>query len=437
LIITPDHLIKKYFPKPVENTRELYDSLELDQYGYSYASWIKDAEEYCLRKYFTEEDYKLLPGNETNYWINLRVFRTLLEASPSRIGDEIRSCVAELTNRVATDRTFARQLQDQIDQEAGIGKVVPKISKSLKAKYNETGQDAFEYSIQSDGRLYLDIISGFNFKPGQKIKEVLFSFRLEAEDKVPFHVIEVMLTLSDDYILSYRTIWSCKDESQKYGAILINRVIRVNLFEDTRKLIDNFDYIFVPSDLMTLEAELQQVIDMQAELIGEEVNTEELGQRILLRHNLNGQAYALAIKATIPKMLEYEKPGTDIETPFIDAVKRYWDYYILQTDPSRDINDDIDQMVQSRIPRVELAMLSANMLLNSQLCSKYFNRNYSNKQRQALFKDAAPRLIYTLAAAELDASVPSDRHMDQICNFIAEQVDMMKDILIETMQWPK
>ncbi|MGE5392015.1 MAG: hypothetical protein ACM3PE_13235 [Deltaproteobacteria bacterium] len=437
MIITPEHLIKKYFPEPVETTRKLYDRLDLDGYGYSYSAWVKDAEEYCLSKYFTEEDYKALEGEEQNYWISPRAFHTLLESSPSKIGDEIRACATEIANRVATDRAFARQLQDQIDHEAGLSKVVPKIPKSLKNKYNETGQDAFEYTIQSDGRLYLDIISGFNFKPGQKIGDVLFSLKMEVEENIPFHIIEVMIKLTNDDILSYRTVWSCKDEPQKYGAILINRIIRVNLFEDTRKLIDSFDYFFAPSDLIALEAELQKVIDMQVELIDKQVDTEGLGQKILKRHNLNGQAYALAIKEILPRILEYEKPDADIETAFIESVNRYWDHYILQPDPSRIIIDDIAQMVKARIPRVELAMISADMLLNSRLCSKYFNRNLTNKQRQALFKDAAPRLIYTLAEAGFDTSIPAGERIAHMSAFIAEQLDMMKEILVETRQWPK
>ena len=437
MIITPEHLIKKYFPQPVESTRELYDRLQLDELGYSYAAWLKDAEDYCLSKYFTEEDYQLITGDEKNYSISPRVFRTLLEASPSKIGDEIRSCVSEIAKRMATDRTFARQLQDQIDQESGVSPVVPKISKSLKAKYNESGQDAFEYSIQADGRLHLDIISGFNFKPGQKILDLFFSFRLEVENKVPFHLVEVMLNLSDGDVLSYRSVWSCQDEAQKYGAILINRLIRVNLFEDNRKLIDSFDYMFAPSDISALEAELQQVLETLPDPNDEPLDKEELGQRILKRHNLNGQAYALAIKQTIPKLMEYEKPGSDIETAFIHAVDQYWAYYIMQADPSKDTAEEMDQMVQTRIPRVELAMFSANILLNSQLCSKYFNRNFSSKQRQALFKDAAPRLIYTLAEAEFDPAVPADERIYHLSAFIAGQFDLMKEILEETRQWPK
>lgn len=437
MIITPEHIIKKHFPEPVETTQELYDRLELDGYGYSYAAWVKDAEEYCLRKYFTEDDYQALDGDEPNFRISSRVFRTLLEASPSKIGDEIRACVAELSKLAASDRGFARQLQDQLDQEAGIGKVVAKVPKALKAKYNDSGQDAFAYSVQSDGRLYLDIISGFNFKPGQRIKDLLFNFRLELENNVPFHIIEVMLTLTDDDILSYRSVWSCRDEAQKYGAILINPLIRVNLFEDTRKLIDSYDYIFTPSDLTALEAELHRVINLLSEPGQEAPNIEQLGQRVLQRHNRNGQAYALAIKQTLPAIMEFEKPGADVEIAFINAVNRYGDYYIVQTDPSLDDTDAIEQMVQSRIPRVELAMLSANILLNAQLCSKYFNRNYSNKQRQALFKDAAPRLIYTLAEARFEAGLPSEQRLDTICRFIAEQFDMMKEILTEAGQWPK
>jgi len=438
LIVTPEHLIKKYFPEPVETTRFLYDRLALDEYGYSYLAWIKDAEEYCLSKYFTEEDYNLLPDGEKNYWISPRAFRTLLEASPSKIGDEIRTCTSELANRLATDRAFARQLQDQIDQESGINRVDPKVSKSLKAKYNETGQDALEFSIQSDTRLHMDIISGNNFKPGQKIKDVLFSFKMEAENGISFHIIEAMLTLTGDDILSFRTIWCCHRESPKYAAILMNRLIRVNLFEDNKKLVDSYDYILGPSDLDTLAVELERVVNMLPEKNPEVIDTDQLGYRILDRYNSNGQAYALAIKELIPTMMQYEKSGADkLETAFIEAVNQYWDHYVLQADPTKNIIDDLEQMVQNRMPRVALALITSDMINNINLCNKYFKRTYSTKQRQALFKDAAPRLIYTLSAAEFDPSVSPDQHIDDMCAFVTQQFDLIKEILIEMKQWPK
>lgn len=142
MIVTPAHLIKKYFPEPIETTRDLYGRLELDELGYSYLDWLKDLEKYCLSKYVDDSDYKLLPDGEKNYWISQKAFRTIIETSPSKIGDEIRACVTDISNKVATDPAFARQLQNQIDQESGIEIVKPRVSKKLKSEYNATGQDA-------------------------------------------------------------------------------------------------------------------------------------------------------------------------------------------------------------------------------------------------------------------------------------------------------
>jgi len=184
MIVTPDHLIKDFFPEPIETTRDLYNRLDLDELGYSYIAWLKDLEEYCLSKYVDDSEYNLLPDSEKNYWISPKAFRTIIETSPSKIGDQIRACVTNIANKVATDPAFAKQLQNQIDQEAGIEKTIPKVSKSLKSTYNKTGQDALEFSIQADNRLYMDIISGYNFQPGQLIKDVFFVFRQSATQEI-------------------------------------------------------------------------------------------------------------------------------------------------------------------------------------------------------------------------------------------------------------
>jgi hypothetical protein len=272
MIVTPEHLIKQYFPEPIETTRGLYDRLDLDEFGYFYLNWLKDLEEHCLSKYVDDVDYKLLPDSEKNYWISQKAFRTIIQSSPSKICDQIRACFADISKKGATDPAFARQLQDQLDQESGIEIVIPKVSKTLKSKYNKTGQDAFEFSVQANNKLYMDIISGYNFQLGQKIKDVNFVFKLEVENGVPCHIVDMTLSLTNDHILSYRTIWCCEEERQRYGAILINRIIRINLFEDNKKLVDSYDYIWGPSELKTLELELEKVIYMLQELKLDEID---------------------------------------------------------------------------------------------------------------------------------------------------------------------
>jgi len=439
MIVTPEHLIKQYFPEPIETTRDLYDRLDLIEFGYSYLNWLKDLEIHCLSKYVNDSDYKLLPDGEKNYWISQKAFRTIIETSPSKIGDQIRACVAHIANKIATDPSFARQLQDQLDQESGIEVVKPKVPKTLKAKYNKTGKDAFEFSVQADTRLYLDIISGYSFQPGQKIKDIFFLFKLEVENGVPFHIVDIRLSLTNDHSLSYRTIWCCNEERQRYGAILKNGVIRVNLFEDNRKLVDSHEYILGQPDLKALEIELEKVISMLLDLDLDKIDVDQLGEKILHRHNLNEQAYALAVKAvfsTMPKYLLKESADV-IDAAFLDAVNQYWEYYVLQPNPIDVFVDDLDQMIKDRIPIVTLALIVAEMLNYSDLCDHYFNRSYSNKQKRALSNDANLRLIFALSmTTEFDPTTAPDKRVVDVCTFITNQLDLMKDILMDMGQWP-
>lgn len=439
MIVTPEHLIKKYFPEPIETSRDLYDRLDLAEFGYSYLAWLKDLEEHCLSKYVDDSDYKLLTDSEKNYWISQKAFRTIIETSPSKIGDQIRACVADISNKIATDPAFARQLQDQLDHEYGIEMVIPKVSKKLKSKYNNTGQDAFEFSVQADTRLYMNIISSYNFEPGQKIKDVIFVFKLEVESGVPYHIVEITLSLTNDHIFSYRTIWCCNEERQRYAAILSNRVIRVNLFEDNKKLVDSYEYILGLSDIKTLELELEKVIAMLLELNLDEIDLEQLGEKILHRYNLDEQAYALAIKeviSTLPKGREKEDVDL-IDAAFLDAVNQYWEYYVLRPDPTKDFTDDLDQMLKDRIPMVNLAFIAANMLNYGYLCDHYFKRSYSNKQKQALLNNANIRLIYALSTAtEFDPTAAPDQRILDVCAFITDHLDLMRKMLIEIDQWP-
>lgn len=438
MIVTSEQLIKQYFPEPIETTRELYDRLELDSV-YPYWDWIRDAEQYCLSRFAEEVDYKLLPDSEKNFWISEKVFLTLIQSSPSEICQEIRRGLLAITTKIAKDRDFARQYQDQLDREAGLEKVTPKVSKKLKAKYNETGKDAFELAIQADTRLYVNIISSHNFKPGDKIKDAGFSFKLETEQGIPFHVIDFILSLDNDDVLSYRTVWCCSQERLNYGSILANKGIRINLFGDNRKLIDSYDYLMGQAELKNLEAELEEVISILLDINIEGIDVAALGEKILYRYNLDGQAYAQAIKAIIPSMTQYQlKPNAEqLETAFIDAVNKYWECYVLQPDPTKEFIDDLDQMVKDRIPRVALASIATNMLMYKALCDSYFKRSYRFKQMEALFKDATPRLLYALTAA--DRFEPTDDHDKRIVDmstFIAEQLDSIQELLMASGQWP-
>jgi len=439
MIVTPEHLIKQYFPEPIETTRDLYNRLDLNTLGYSYLAWLKDLETYCLSQYVDASDYKLLDDSEKNYWISQKAFRIIIETSPSQIGDQIRACVTDIAKKVASDPAFARQLQDQLDQESGKEIVKPKVSKTLKSKYNKTGQDAFEFSVQADTRLYMDIISGYNFQPGQKIKDVIFLFKLEIENGVPFHIIDIMLSLTNDDKVSYRTIWCCNEERLRYGAILSNRVIRVNLFEDNKKLVDSYEYILSLSDIENLQLELEQAISMILDLTQDEIDFDQLGKKILNRYNQNDQAYALAIKEVIPTITkDLVKGNTEvIDAAFLDALNQYWAQYVLLSNPTDTLADDLEQMVKDRIPGVTIAMVVAEMLNYNDLCVRYFKRGYSNRQKEALLKDAALRLIYTLTeATEFDPAAAPDQQIVDVCALITDQLDLMKNYLIEMDKWP-
>ncbi|KUG03752.1 hypothetical protein ASZ90_018845 [hydrocarbon metagenome] len=439
MIVTPEHLIKNYFPEPIETTRDLYDRLEFDESVYPYINWLKDAEEHCLSKHLDKSDYKLLPDSEKNYWISQKAFRTIIETSPSKIGDQIRACFSDISRRVATDPAFARQLQDQIDQESGIEKVMPKVSKTLKSQYNKSGQDAFQFAVKTDNRLYIDIISGYNFQPGQKIKDAGFLFKLVVENGVPYHIIDIVLSLTNDHTLSYRTVWCCSEERQRYGAILMNRIIRVNLFEDNKKLVDSYDYIWGISELKNLEIELEKVLSILLDIDLAKIDVKQLGEKILYRYNLNDQAYAQAIKAVIPAMAEYRaKANVDkVEDAFRNAVDKYWEYYVLRPDPTKDFVDDLDQMTKDRIPRITLALAVANMLDYSDLCDNYFKHRYTDKQKEALLIEGNLRLIFALAeATEFDPTAAPDKRIADMCNFIADHLDYMETMLIELGHWP-
>ena len=74
MIITPEHIIKKYFPEPIETTRELYERLDFDESVYPYSKWIDDAK-YCLSQYLDESQYTLIPDSEEkNFRITQRHF---------------------------------------------------------------------------------------------------------------------------------------------------------------------------------------------------------------------------------------------------------------------------------------------------------------------------------------------------------------------------
>lgn len=440
MIVTPEQLIKQYFPEPIETTRELYDRLDLESV-YPYLDWLRDAEQHCLSKFTDEVDYRLLPDAEKNYWIGERVFWTLIQSSPSKICDQIRKDLQELAGKVATDRGYARQYREMLDQEYGIEKVEPRVSKKLKAEYNETGRDAFEFSHLADDRLHLNILSGYDFKPGQKINYVVFKFIFEVQNGVPFHVIEFVLSLTNEEMLSYRTIWSCSNKRLNYGVMLRNGGIRVNLFGDNRKLMDSYDYTLGPAEQKKLVGELEKVINLVADLKLDESEIEKMGAKILNRYNLDGQAYALAIKDVIPTIPDYRAKGSaeKIDAAFREAVDKYWQCYVLQPDPTRVFVDDLEQMVKDRMPRVVLAAVAATMLNYGELCERYFKRSFSNSQLMLLSKDAIPRFLSALAEKEQfdDPDADSDKRLADMGAFINEQLDAMQEILTAMGQWPK
>ncbi len=438
MILTLEQFIKQYFPEAVETTRDLYEKLDLAELGYSYLDWLKDAEKYGISKFTDEVDYRLLPDEEKNYWISQAVFWNLIQSSPGKICDQIRSYLLDVSKRATTDRKFARQLQEEIDKEYGIEAVAPKASKKLKTQYNETGKDAFEFSIKADTRLHFDIISTYDFQPGQKIKDVYFFLELQVEDGVPYHIVNIMVSLTNNDALSYRTIWCCSQERLNYGSILNHRLIRVNLFEDNKKLLDSYDYILSPSDAKTLELELEKVIGMIMEVRLEEIDLVKLGEKILNRYNLNEQAYALAIKQVVKTITSagINKDSEAIDNAFNDAVNQYWELYLLQPDPTKTAVDSLDQMIADRLPRVMLALVVSNMLDYDDLFEKYFQRRFTEKQKRALLSDGSLRLLYSLSAREFDAQADPEKRIADMSAFITEHFDLMRKILSETGQWP-
>lgn len=439
MIVTPKQLIKQYFPEPIETTRELYDRLHLDESGYSYLDWLSGAEEHCLSRFVEAVDYQPLSDGEKNYWISQPVFMTLIQSSPSPICDQIRVGLMDISKKAATDKTFARRLQDQLDQEYGIEKVETKLSKQLKTRYNESGQDVFEFSVKNDTRLYLDIVSGHNFTPGQKIKNVLFFFQLETEEGIPYHIVDINLSLDGGGVLTYRTIWCCGKERLRYAAILRNSVIRVNLFEDNKKLVDSYEYILGPSDAKTLALELEKIMGMFVDVKLSQIDLDQIGEKILLRYNLNERAYVMAINEVVAVMNESreKKSSGEIKQAFIDAVNRYWETYLLQPDPTKNSADDLEQMIKERIPRVALALTAANMFDYDDLCDYYFKRTYTDKQKQVLQMGSILRLVYTLSAAtDFDPQAAPDQRIVDMSAFITNHLDLMKEILTEIDQWP-
>ncbi|MEQ8175475.1 MAG: hypothetical protein ABRQ26_10465 [Syntrophomonadaceae bacterium] len=439
MIVTPEQFIKQYFPEPIETTRELYDRLELEKV-YPYLDWLSGAERHCLSQFAKEVDYRLLPDAEKNYWIGEKVFWTLIQSSPSRICDQIRKGLQEIAGKVATDREYARQYREMLDQEYGIEKIEPKVSKKLKAEYNETGRDAFEFSHLADDRLHLNIISGHDFKPGQKINYAVFKFILEVENGVPFHIIEFVVALTNEEFISYRTIWNCSDKRLNYGVILRNGGLRVNLFGDNRKLVDSYEYALAPTERKKLVGELEEVIKMVADLKMDETQVEKLGAKILNRYNLDGQAYALAIKDVLPTIPDYKAKGSaeKIEAAYKDAVDKYWQCYVLQPDPSRGYVNDLEQMIKDRMPRVLLAAVAATMINYGELCERYFKRSFSSRQMMLLSKDAIPRFLSALTAADqFDQAATLENRIEDMGAFIAKQLDSMQEILAAMNQWPK
>lgn len=364
-----------------------------------------------------------------------------MESSPSKIGDEIRASFAEISERAAKDPGFLKKLQDQLDQEMGLEKVEPKVSKKLKAKYNQSGQDAFEFSIREDNRVHFDIISGYNFQPGDQIKDAGFWFKLVIEQDIPYHIVDISITLNNEKNFTYRTIWSCMEEREKYPLIHLSRIIRINLFGDNRKLVDSHDYHFSTSQLNGLGADLQKALDLLLEFKPVEgLDLAQLGEKILHSYKLNDQAYAEATSQLVPVMMDYKTRATAemLEKAFHEAVDKYWEYYVLQDDPTQTINDDLKQMIEDRKPRVTLALSVFNMLDQPELIEKYFHKKYSEKQMDVISIEGSLRLIFSLVEAEgLDPEADHQKRMDDISAIITEHFDVIEQILEDMGQWPK
>jgi hypothetical protein len=323
----------------------------------------------------------------------------------------------------------------------GLEKVEPKVSKKLKAKYNQSGQDAFEFSIREDNRVHFDIISGYNFQPGDQIKDAGFWFKLVIEQDIPYHIVDISITLNNEKTFTYRTIWSCMEEREKYPLIHLSRIIRINLFGDNRKLVDSHDYHFSTSQLNGLGADLQKALDLLLEFKPVEgLDLAQLGEKILHSYKLNDQAYAEATSQLVPVMMDYKTRATAemLEKAFHEAVDKYWEYYVLQDDPTQTINDDLKQMIEDRKPRVTLALSVFNMLDQPELIEKYFHKKYSEKQMDVISIEGSLRLIFSLVEAEgLDPEADHQKRMDDISAIIAEHFDFIEQILEDMGQWPK
>lgn len=191
-----------------------------------------------------------------------------------------------------------------------------------------------------------------------------------------------------------------------------------------------------PSDIKTLVSEMEKVIGMITDLDLSNIDLDRLGQKILHRYTLNEELYTRAVKAIIFTITAYTDSTESMETAFLNAVDKYWEYYVLQPDPTKNYADDVEQMINERIPRVTLGLIAGNMLGNEELCDKYFKRRYSKKQRQALLNDGNVGLIYALSAADFDPDAVSDQRTTDICVCITNYLDLMKNVFIELGQWP-
>ncbi|MDD2621229.1 MAG: hypothetical protein PHC92_11250, partial [Syntrophomonadaceae bacterium] len=143
-----------------------------------------------------------------------------------------------------------------------------------------------------------------------------------------------------------------------------------------------------------------------------------------------------AVIPTIPKYGANESADI-IEAAFLDAINQYWEYNVLRPEPAEDYADDLNQMIKDRIPSVTLGFIVTNMLNYADLSDHYFKRSYSDKQIKTLIKDANLRLIYALSTApEFDPTAAPDKRIVDMCAFITDHFDLMKNILIEMDQWP-
>ncbi|NLL85917.1 MAG: hypothetical protein GX229_05285, partial [Syntrophomonadaceae bacterium] len=151
-------------------------------------------------------------------------------------------------------------------------------------------------------------------------------------------------------------------------------------------------------------------------------------------------AYAEATSQLVPVMMDYKTRATAemLEKAFHEAVDKYWEYYVLQDDPTQTINDDLKQMIEDRKPRVTLALSVFNMLDQPELIEKYFHKKYSEKQMDVISIEGSLRLIFSLVEAEgLDPEADHQKRMDDISAIITEHFDVIEQILEDMGQWPK